>query len=417
MIHIKVFRENPEIIIESLEKRHDKEKIKWVHQIIEWDQQIRELKQASEKFKAQRNKVSIEINDKIKQGSDVTFLLEEAKQIPIKINKLDAKVEELQGKLNDYQMRIPNILHESVPFGETDEDNPVVKTWGEPRNDEVKSHSDWIIEKNYADLERAAKTSGARFYFLKGKLVELQNALFRYAFDIVKKNGFELISPPYLVRKEVIAGATDLADFQDVVYKIENEDLYLIPTSEHVMLGMYGNETLTKLPIQMAAYSPSFRKEAGSHGKDTKGIFRVHQFNKLEMFIISEPEQSWEMHEKLLSVEEEIMQGLGLPYRVVNICTGDIGIVAAKKYDIEVWMPASQKYRELMSCSNCTAYQSVRSNIRYRKDQEKDWVHTLNATAIVDTRTLVAIIENYIQNDGLVKVPEALKRYVDFETL
>ncbi|MCD6227054.1 serine--tRNA ligase [Candidatus Micrarchaeota archaeon] len=422
MIHIKVFREHPEVIIKSLEKRHDTEKIEWVKNIIEWDKQIRILKQKAEDLRARRNKISLEINENKKKGADVTFLLEEAKDLPKKISEFEIRIDELAHKIHHHQMRIPNILHDSVPYGESEEDNVIVKKWGEPRTDKDKiiNHYDWIVKNNYADIERAAKTSGARFYFLKGKLVDVQRALIQYAIDTVKSHNFVLIYPPYLVHKNIVAGATDLEDFKEVVYKVEDEDLYLIPTAEHALLGFHYNEMINEdtLPKLYAGFSSCFRKEAGAHGKDTKGIFRVHQFNKVEMFVYSKPEDSWQWHEKLLAVEEEIVQGLGIPYRVVNICTGDIGIVAAKKYDVEAWMPASQKYREIMSCSNCTSYQSVRSNIRLkRKDGTKEYVHTLNATALADTRMLVALIENFMQDDGTVKVPEVLKRYLNFDKL
>lgn len=420
MIHIKVFRENPELIIKNLEKRHDTKKIEWVKNIIKWDKEMRELKQHLDDMRARRNKISLEINERKKKGADVTFLLEEAKELPKQISELEEKLQELQNKILYYQMRIPNILHDTVPYGKSDEDNVVIKTWGEPRKDTVQNHYDWIVEHGYADFESAAKVSGARFYFLKGKLVELQMALMRYAIDIIKTHGFELINPPYMIRESIVKGVTDLEDFKEVIYRIENEDLYLISTSEHPLIGLHYNETLeeNELPKLYGGYSACFRKEAGAHGKDTKGIFRVHQFNKVEMIVFSKPEDSWDWHEKLLAIEEEIIQGLGIPYRVVNVCTGDIGIVAAKKYDVEAWMPASQKYREIMSCSNCTTYQAVRSNIRVRrKDGTKEYVHTLNATALPDTRSIVAIIENFMQDDGTVKIPSVLRKYLDFDSL
>ncbi len=414
MIHIKVFRETPDIIIENLKKKHDIEKIKWVENVIEWDKQLRVEMKELDKLRARRNEVSKKINENVKKGADVSFLIDEVKVLPEEIKQSEQRVDQIKQNILKYQMRIPNILHETVPFGNTDEDNAIIKTWGEVNRNRVESHSDWIIEKDYVDIERAAKIAGARTYIMKGKLFELAQALMKYSVDIVKQHGFTPMSVPYFVRQSVEQAATDLEDFKEVIYKIEGEDLYLVPTSEPPLLGMYMDEKLdVSEPLKYAGYSTCFRKEAGSHGKDTKGIFRVHQFNKVEMFIFCKPEDSWALHEKMLEIEEQIVQGLNIPYRIVNVCTGDIGIVAAKKYDIEVWMPSGQTYRELMSCSNCTDYQSVRANI---KDLEGNYIHTLNATALPDTRTLVAIIENYIEN-GKVKVPEVLKKYVDFEEL
>jgi len=420
MIHISVFRENPEIIFESLRKRQDTEKLGWAENVIKWDKKVRELKKNADDLRAMRNKLSQEINEKKKKGEDASVLLAKVKNLPNEINDAEKEVEELEKKILEQQMRIPNILHESVPYGKSDQDNAVVKKWGKPRKDAVKNHFDWAVEKGYADIERAAKTSGSRFYYLKGKLARLRMGVLNYAVDMMEKHKFTQLSIPYLLHRKIMEGATDLADFDEVLYKVEGEDLYLVPTAEHGILGYHNDDTLNEegLPQTYFALSPAFRKEAGVHGKDTKGIFRVHQFEKVEMFVYCSPEESWKWHEKLLKIEEEVAKGLKIPYRIVNICTGDIGTVAAKKYDIEAWMPASQEYRELGSCSNCTAYQSVRSNIRLRrKSGEKEWAHTLNATVLADTRTLVALIENNMQKNGSVKVPAALKKYVGFSVL
>ena len=414
MILIKSFRDNPDIIIQNLEKRNEKHKVQWVHDIIKWDKQLRQLKMENDGFRADRNKISQEINEKKKKGADVSFLLDDVKELPKKIAKYDMAIEKLEKNIKNYHMRIPNLLHDSVPIGNSDSDNLILKTWGKPRKDKVKTHSDWIVDKGYADMERAAKISGARFYILKDKLYLLQQALLNYAQDVIIKHDFIPYCLPFMVRKWVEEGGTDLDDFKEVIYKIDGEDLYLSPTSEHTLAAMHANETLTQLPKLYMGMTTCFRKEAGSHGKDTKGIFRVHQFNKVEMFVLSLPEKSWEWHDKMLFIEEQIIQGLGLPYRVVNLCSSELAASSAKTYDIEVWMPASQKYRELLSCSNCTTYQSVRNNIR---TTGKQYVHTLNATGIADTRTLAVIIENYMQDNGNVKVPEVLKKYVNFTEL
>jgi seryl-tRNA synthetase len=267
------------------------------------------------------------------------------------------------------------------------------------------------------DIERAGKIAGARFFYLKREGVLLDLALRSFALREMLRKGYMPIEPPFLMRREPYEGVVALSDFEDVLYKIENEDLYLIATSEHPMAAMFMNETLKAedLPLKMAGISTNFRKEAGAHGKDTRGIFRTHQFNKIEQFVFCKPEESWKIHEQLLCNAEELVQKLGLPYRVVNVCTSDIGTVAAKKYDVEAWMPAQNAYREIVSCSNCTDYQARRLKIKYREKEgepPKGFLHTLNSTAIATGRTIVAILENYQQEDGSVIVPEALREYM-----
>jgi seryl-tRNA synthetase len=268
------------------------------------------------------------------------------------------------------------------------------------------------------DIERAGKIAGARFYYLKGNGVLLDWALMSFALEEMIKKGYTPIEPPFLMRRKPYEGAVALSDFEDVLYKIEREDLYLIATSEHPMAAMFMDETFKAedLPLKLVGVSTNFRKEAGAHGKDTRGIFRTHQFNKIEQFVFCRPEDSWKMHEELVHNAEDLVQKLGLPYRVTNVCTGDIGTVAAKKYDIDAWMPAQNAYREIISCSNCTNYQARRLNVKYREKEggsPKGFVHTLNSTAIATGRTIVAILENYQQEDGSVTVPEVLRKYMD----
>jgi seryl-tRNA synthetase len=267
------------------------------------------------------------------------------------------------------------------------------------------------------DIERAGKIAGARFFYLKNDGVLLDMALMNFALQEMVKKGYKPIEPPFLMRRKPYEGVVALSDFEDVLYKIEDEDLYLIATSEHPMAAMFMDEVLRadELPLKLVGVSTNFRKEAGAHGKDTRGIFRTHQFNKIEQFVFCKPEDSWEIHEELVQNAEDLVQKLGLPYRVVNCCTGDIGTVAAKKYDVEAWMPAQNAYREIISCSNCTDYQARRLNIKYREKEgepPKGFVHTLNSTAIATGRTIVAILENYQQEDGSVVVPEVLRKYM-----
>ncbi len=286
-----------------------------------------------------------------------------------------------------------------------------------PRFDfKPKDHIDLGLDLGLIDVEKAGEVAGARFYYIKGDLVLLNYALMMYGLDFLREKGFVLVEPPYMLRRDVLAGAVYLSDFEDVIYKIEGEDLYLIATSEHPLAGLHMDEILEgrKLPLRYSGISPCFRKEAGTHGRDTKGIFRVHQFNKVEQFIYSRPEDSWKEHELLIHNAEEIFQGLRIPYRIVNVCIGDLGAIAAKKYDLETWLPGQGRYREMVSCSNCTEYQARKLRIRFRdKPHEKTrFIHTLNSTAIATERTLISIMENYQQRDGTIRVPEILKPYM-----
>jgi seryl-tRNA synthetase len=419
VLHIKFIRENVELIQENLRKRRDEAKMKSFDRLLSLDSEIRDLKRKIQTLRTQRNRISKEIGELKKAGEDTPKLTKEANRVNKAIKETEKQATALEAELKQIQMRIPNILHESVPYGESDEDNEVVKEWGgKPTFDfEIQSHVDLLDTLDVADIPRAAKVAGSRFYYLKNELVELDLAMQHMALDMLIKRGYTPIYPPFMLRREPYEGVTDLADFQDVMYKIEDEDLYLIATSEHAMAAMYMGELFEPddLPIKLAGVSACFRKEAGSHGKDTKGIFRVHQFNKVEQFVFSHPDESWKIHEKLMKNEEDYVQALGIPYRIVNSCTGDIGIVAAKKLDLEFWMPGQGRYREGGSNSNCTAYQATRLNIKYRIKKggtEKDYVHTLNSTMMANPRTFVAIMENFQREDGSIEIPKALHKYL-----
>jgi seryl-tRNA synthetase len=354
-----------------------------------------------------------------KGGKDASGKVEKAKTLEGEITDIQAEVARAEEKTRAYLMRLPNLLHETVPVGNDENANAQIRRWGStPKFDfAVKNHIDLGLNLDIIDIERAGKVTGSRFFYLKGKGVLLDMALMSFALEEITKKGYLPVEPPYLMRREPYEGVTALGDFEEVLYKIENEDLYLIATSEHPMAAMFMNEVLKEedLPLKLAGMSACFRKEAGAHGKDTRGIFRTHQFNKIEQFVFCKPEESWKLHEELISNAEELVQKLGLPYRVVNVCTGDIGTVAAKKYDIEVWMPAQNAYREIVSCSNCTDYQARRLGIRYREKEgapPKGFLHTLNSTAIATGRTIVAILENFQQEDGTVVVPKVLRKYM-----
>ncbi len=419
MLDIKLIREDPEAVRRNLEKRQDPAKLGLLDQVIEADGRWRELTTKVNRLRKRRNEVSSEIASALKSGRDASALREEAKKIPEEIKEVDAELSQREETVRSGLMRLPNMLHESVPYGRDDKDNVVVKVWGEPPKFGFTpiSHAELAQSLGIADFDRAGKVSGTGFYYLRNEMVLLDYAIMRYAMDFLSSKGYSIIEPPYMIRREGYEGVTDLADFENVMYKLDGEDLYLIATSEHAMGAMLMGETLNAdaLPIRLCGVSPCFRKEIGAHGKYTKGLFRVHQFNKVEQFIFCLPEQSWGLHEELQRNSEQLYQGLGLHYRVVNVCTGDIGSIAAKKYDTEVWM-ADGEFREVGSNSNCTDYQARRLGVRYRLKEGQapaGFVHTLNNTALATSRTMIAVLEQYQQEDGSVKVPKALQKYMN----
>jgi len=417
MLDIKFIRENPSIVKKDLAKRQDKEKVKWVDDLITKDKEYRELLQKNQKLRHKRNLITNEINSLRKEGKDISSKVKEAKELPGKIKAVDERINELVGKISYYLMRIPNILDKSVPVGKDDSDNKEVRKWGvKPKfSFELKTHGELIEKLGIGDFEQAAKISGKGFYYLIGELALMEQALQRFAIDALVKKDYKLIEPPLIMRRKPYEGVTDLADFETMMYKIQDEDSYLIATSEHPIAALFMNKVLDvgNLPVKLCGVSSCFRKEIGSHGIDEKGLFRVHQFNKVEQFVFCKPEDSSKIHEELIGNAEMLFKKLKLPYRITSICTGDIGIVAAKKYDLEAWMPREKEYKEVVSCSNCTSYQAVRLNIKYMKSGDKDYVHTLNSTAIATGRALRAIIENYQQKDGSIKVPAVLVPYMN----
>ncbi len=431
--------------------RNNPEKIKWsqkarfedvdiVDKAVELDTQWRKIKSEIDKLKHELNIVSRKI-PKL-HGEEHRRAVNEARLLSSSIREKEKLLDEISLKREKVLRSIQNIIHESVPIGKDESENIPIRYWGKPKvsrkfldmflqengkynveyeavDQEFIGHADLVEKLGLADIRKAGQVAGARFFYLFTDLVLLELALIRYAIEFLLKNGFTLVEPPYMLRRKPLEGVISFEDFEDMIYKIEKEDLYLIATAEHPLAALHMNKTIPKkdLPLLYAGISPCFRKEAGAHGKDTKGIFRVHQFIKIEQFVFSLPEESWEWHEKLIRYAEEIWQGLGIPYRIVNICSGDLGAVAAKKYDLEAWMPAQGRYREMVSCSNTTDYQSYRLNIRYsvsRGGPSEGYVHTLNSTAIATTRALTAIIENYyIPEERKVKVPNVLKKYLE----
>ena len=420
MLDIRFVRVNPEIVKADLVKRNAPEKIARVDEILEKDARSRELKVQTDELRRRRNTIARDINVARKSGLATGALMAEAASLPQKIKDNDTEQEEISNLIRTQLMRLPNILHESVPQGKDDTGNVEIRRVGTPRmfDFEIRNHGQLAADRGWADFERAAKTSGAGFYFLKGSLVLLDLALQRFALDLLEKKGFTPVIPPFMINRSSYEGVTDLDDFEKVMYKIDGDDAYLIATSEHPIAAMYQDEIFEEkdLPLRLAGLSPCFRREIGAHGLDTKGLFRVHQFTKIEQFVFCRPGDSWQIHEELLANAEEIFCKLDLPYHVVNICTGDIGTVAAKKYDIEAWMPRENAYKEVVSCSNCTSYQAASLNIRVRDKENfesKQHVHTLNSTAIATSRTLRCILENYQNRDGSVTIPEVLRPYMN----
>lgn len=414
MLDIKLIREHPEIVRNDLEKRCEPEKLEMLNNIIEHDKQWRVFLSRTNELRHKRKLINTEIANLIKQGKNPEVLIKKAKTIPKEIGELETKVTEYRKKTDNLLMKLPNILHETVPFGKNEIDNVVEKVIGKPPkfNFKPKSHIKLALDLGLVDFESAAKVSGHGFYYLKGDLARLDFALMTYTIDFLRDRGYVLVEPPFMMHRKPYLGVTDMEFFEDQLYKIENDDLYLIATSEHPMAASFMDQVILKkdLPIKYVGISSCFRKEVGAHGKYTKGLFRVHQFNKIEQFIFCHPENSWELHKELQKNSEDLYKNLGLHYRVVNVCTGDIGIIAAKKYDIEIWM-ADGTYREAGSNSNCTDYQARRLNIKYREKEGQSpigFIHTLNNTAIATSRTLIAILEQYQEKNGSVKIPEVL---------
>ena len=415
MLDPKLIKEKPQIIRDMLKDRavdFDLETL------IESDQKRRELIIKTDELRKKKNQVALEISQKKKAGEDISDTLSEMKNISTQLTKLELEQETVENTYSKLALTIPNLVHESVPVGTDESANKEIKKWGEIPNFDFKINDHIDISENLdlVDLERAAKVAGARFYYLKNDLVRLNQSLIHYGLDFLAKKEYSLIQPPYMINRESMEGAVIADDFEEVIYKIEDEDLYMIGTSEHAMAAMRAKEILEgkDLPLRYAGVSPCFRKEAGAHGRDQKGIFRVHQFDKIEQFVFSRPEDSWKEHEKMLAVAEEFYQNLEIPYKVMLLSSGDMGKVSAKTYDIEAWMAGQNTYREIVSCSNCLEYQARRLKIRFRDKTNEDtqYVHTLNSTLIATTRVLVSIMENFQTKDGHIRIPSVLQSYM-----
>ena len=383
------------------------------------DKERRELLTQNQVLKRKRNVFSKQIGITRKRGGDSSSILEEMKILSRDITDSDEKSKKIEYQLYSQLQNVPNMMHDSVPTGEDFSSNVEIRRWGNiPKfSFEPRDHVTLSENNNLVDTKRAGKVAGSRFYFLKRELVRLNYALISFALDFISSKDYNLIQPPYLMNRNSTSGGVILSDFEDVIYKIDDEDLYLIATSEHALAAMHQSEifSLDDIPKRYAGVSPCFRKEAGAHGRDTKGIFRVHQFEKVEQFVYSRPEDSWEEFEIMLGHVEEFYQALEIPYRIMLLSSGDMGKVAAKTYDLEAWFPAQMNYKEIVSCSNCTDYQSRRLGIkfRYKPHEESHLLHTLNSPLVATERTLIAILENYQQEDGSIRVPKVLQPYAN----
>lgn len=424
MLDLKRIRNNPEEIKAAMANRGEDFDLSLIDEIVTLDEKRRGILVEVENLKSKRNQVSSEIPKLKKAGENVEPIMAEMKKLGEDIKNFDIEVAEIDEKIKYIMLRMPNIPNPMVPDGKSDEDNIEIKKWGEPAkfNFEPKAHWDLGTDLNMLDFERAGKITGSRFTMYKGIGARLERAIINYFLDKhIFENGYTEIFPPFMVNRDSMTGTGQLPKFEEDAFKVANEDYFLIPTAEVPVTNMYRDEILKgeELPVKHVAYSACFRAEAGSAGRDTRGLIRQHQFNKVELLKFCKPEQSYEELNKLVQDAESVLQGLGLPYRVVRICKGDLGFTAALKYDIEVWMPSYNKYVEISSCSNFEDFQARRANIKYKETQKDkpQFVHTLNGSGVAIGRTVAAILENFQREDGTIEVPEALRQYMRTDIL
>ena len=415
MLDPKIIRDEPDRIRKMISDRAVKFDF---DNMIELDKKRRDLIKETDELRKTRNQMSIAIGKAKKSNEDASKLLSDMEVISKELDDLEKSQKTIEISYKNLAFSIPNMIDKSVPIGPDESANVEVRKWGDiPKFDfDVKGHEEIAEKLDILDIQRASKIAGARFYFLKGDLVKLAYAVTAFASEFLAEKGYKLIQPPYMINRKSMEGAVIAEDFEDVIYKMQDEDLYLIGTSEHAIASMYSDEILDgkSLPDRFGSISPCFRKEAGAHGKDQKGIFRVHQFEKFEQFVFAKPEDSYLEQEKMIGYAEEFYQKLGIPHKVVLLSSGDMGKVSAKTFDIEAWMPGQNAYREICSVSNCIDYQARRLKIRFRDktNEETQYVHTLNGTLVAVERTMVAIIENFQTSDGHICVPKILQKYL-----
>src|SRR3989344_7534168 len=416
MLDRKWVREHPDLVRQTLVKKYQEDKLSFVDEFLDVDAAWRAKKMEEDSLRKLRNTLSLQVSDLKKKGQDASLILKQVQEIPQKIAEVAKEAETLDGYLTTLLSKLPNTMHPSVPSGRDDKENVEIKRFGEPKQFSfpVKNHVEPLEALDLVDFDASAKTSGNGFYFLKGELGLLNQALIRFAMESMFKKGYLYIEPPLMLHKPVLAAAVDVNAFSDTIYAVQDDDLCLIGTSEHSLLAMHTGAVFTEgeLPKKYFSYSMCFRKEIGSHGINEKGLWRTHQFNKVEQFIFCKPEDSWKFYEELRNNSEQLFQKLKLPYRIVECCTGDLAMWKAKSEDIEVYRPTTKDYGEVTSLSNCTDYQARDLNIKFKNDKgENEVVHTLNNTAMATSRALVVLMENYQQKDGSIKIPEVLQKY------
>jgi seryl-tRNA synthetase len=420
MLDARFVRENIDLVKKSLGDRNSTMPL---DEFLGFEEQRRILLKESEELRNKRNVVSEEIGKLKTLKQDASKLIEEMKGVSDKIRELDEKIKILEENTNEFLLNVPNIPDKTVPFGKDETENVEVRRWGEPRQFDFEPLNHWDIGEilDIIEFERAAKIAGARFSLTKGYGAKLERSLMNFMLDLNTSKGYKEVFPPILVNRESMKGTGQLPKFEMELFRIADPEFYLIPTAEVPVTNIHRNEILNEkdLPIYYTAYTPCFRREAGSYGKDVRGLIRQHQFNKVELVKFVKPEDSFQELEALTNNAEDILQKLELPYRVVALCTGDIGFSAAKTYDLEVWLPGQQRYREISSCSNFIDFQARRANIRFKRDGKKgtEFVHTLNGSGLAIGRTLVAILENYQQKDGSVVVPDVLRPFMGVEAI
>ena len=421
MLDMKFVRENPELVMEAVKRRNGNLDLT---EFLELDKKRREITVQVETLKSERNSASQEIGKLKKAGQDATEQMAAVRALGDKIAEDDKELKAIEARLKEILLTIPNIPADDVPVGADDSANPVVRTWGEPGKFDFEPKAHWDIGEglNIIDFERGVKVSGTRYIFYRGLGARLERAVISFFLDLhTEKHGYTEMFPPFIVNGASMQGTGQLPKFAEDMFKLENGDMYLIPTAEVPVTNYHRDEILNvaELPIKYTAYSGCFRAEAGAAGRDTRGLIRMHQFNKVELVKFTKPEESWAELEKLTLDAEEVLQLLGLPYRVVRLCTGDLGFSSATTYDLEVWLPAANCYREISSCSNFLDFQARRANIRFRRDAKAkpEFVHTLNGSGVAVGRTVAAILENYQQADGSVIVPEVLRKYMGCDVI
>jgi seryl-tRNA synthetase len=424
MIDISLIRESPELVKENIKKKFQNEKLPLVDEVIKLDESWRKARYEADKLRSERNKISEEINKakKEKNTKKANELIKKAKEIPIEISKLEKKEEKLYLQIKEIMYKIPNIIHSTVPIGKDSSENIEVKKIGEALvpDFEVINHAELAEKLGCVDFDTARdKTSGKGFYYLKGKLAILHSAMLSLARDYMIEQGYEYCIPPFMIKSDVVKGVMSFTEMNNMMYKVEGEDLYLIGTSEHSMIGMFMNKVLKKseIPTKLTSYSPCFRKEIGAHGIEEKGFYRLHQFEKQEMIVICEPEDSYKFYDEMLNHTINVFRSLEIPIRVLECCSGDLADLKAKSCDVEAWSPRQKKYFEVGSLTNMEAAQSRRLNIKINDGKKNYFAHTLNNTVLASPRALIAIIENNQQKDGSIKIPKALWKYTGFKEI